>query len=113
MQALNGAGWSAVSQPSNAVIPLGREAKSLLIVGSRGEGSAAGSVYVEGTSTGLAGEAVTLTIGFPVTARTTSTAALTIAPDGTFDWSRKTNKKVRILATAGGVRSNAVVIPAR
>jgi hypothetical protein len=41
------------------------------------------------------------------------TAVIPVATDGTFTWSRKTNKKTYVYIAHATTRSNTVTIPAR
>lgn len=111
VKALTGAGWSPGSEPSNAVTPRRDVRRSIVISGSRGTDSRV--VRVSGTSTGLAGEQATMWIAITGrVARPGATTAL-IAADGTFTWSRRTSREVRIYAEVGTTRSNTITIPAR
>lgn len=106
--ALTGAGWSTSSAPSNAVTPQREEAPALTITGSRGSGAERSLITVRGSSTGLAGERVTLWLSIGGRAATAASTTVAIKSDGTFTWSRKLNRAAVIYAEAGGVRSNAI-----
>ena len=111
VRALNGAGWGAVSLPSNAVTPGAAKSKSIVIAGSRGTVKGKPGVIVEGTTTDLVAATVTPWIRFPGQAayqRGSSTPA--VAADGTFTWQRQTGKKVYVAFTSGDTRSNRIVI---
>ena len=113
VRALNGAGWGASSDPSNAVIPHAAPKPSIVITGSR-DAADTRVVRVSGTTTGLVGEQVTPWLRF--TEQTTfmeGTGVRTVAADGTFAWSRATGKKVHVYFAHGSIKSNTVVIAAR
>ena len=112
VRALSGAGWSVASTPSEAVVPRADESTSLTIAGSRGSGAERSMIRVRGTSTGLAGERVTLWLAMGDRKATPASAMVQIRADGTFTWSRKLTRAVVIYAEAGGVRSNAIRLPA-
>jgi hypothetical protein len=113
VRALNGAGWGASSDASNAVTPRATPVKAIQITGSR-DASDTRVVRVTGTTTDLVGEQVTPWVRFPgQTTFTAGTGVRTVAADGTFAWSRATGKKVHVYFTHGSVKSNTVVIPAR
>ena len=112
VRALSGAGWSAASAPSEAVVPRADQVTSLTITGSRGSGSERALINVGGASTGLAGERVTLWLSIGGRATSPASATVRIKPDGTFTWSRKLNRAAVIYAEARGVRSNAIRLPA-
>jgi hypothetical protein len=112
-RALNGAGWGASSGASNAVTPTASAVKSIQVTGSR---DSADSRYVRaaGVTSGLVGEQVTPWIRFPGQAAFSAGSGVrTVAADGTFEWSRRTGKKVYVYFTHGPVRSNTVTIAAR
>lgn len=111
--ALTGAGWSTSSAPSNAVTPRPEEAPALTITGSRGSGAERSLITVRGTSVGLTGKRVTLWLSIGGRAATPASTTATVKADGTFTWSRKLNRSAVIYAeAAGGVRSNAIRLPA-
>ena len=83
---------------------------SILISGSR-DGS---TIRVNGASTHLAG--TTLTAWFQLTGQATYTRGktlVTVDPEGTFTWTRKTTKQTQIYFTHNTTQSNTVVIAAR
>ena len=112
VRALSGAGWSAASAPSEAVVPRAKDGASLTITGSRGSGAERRLIRVSGISTGLAGERVTLWLSIGGRKASQASATVRIQADGTFTWSRKLNRAAVIYAEAGGVRSNAIRLPA-
>jgi hypothetical protein len=59
------------------------------------------------------GEKVTPWLKYPGGPYAAGTSAVTVAADGTFAWSRKTNKRIYVSFSHGLVRSNIVAIPAR
>ena len=108
VMALNGAGWSAASTPSNAVIPKATAKPSILITGSR-DGS---TIRVDGTTTDLTGN-VTPWVKFPGQTRYTEGTARPVITDNAFTWSRRANKKAYVYFTQGAIKSNTVTIAAR
>jgi YVTN family beta-propeller protein len=113
VQALSGAGWSAASLSSNAITPSPLATPSILISGSR-DGRDTRLVKVAGSTTGLAGERVTPWFRFPgQTTYTTGMGVRTVAPDGSFNWRRKTVKKIDVYFSHSTVVSNRIVIAAR
>lgn len=111
VRALTGAGWSPKSEPSNAVTPRREVARSIVISGSRGTDSRL--VLVKGTSTGMAGELATMWLTFNGQAATPGATTAPIKADGTFTWSRRTSREVRLYAEVGSTRSNTITIAAR
>ena len=85
----------------------------MVVVGSR-DSADPRIVRVAGQSTGLAGQQVTPYVRFPTQpAYRAGFARPVIAADGTFAWQRTTARKVYVYFTAGGVRSNRVIVRAR
>ena len=109
VKALNGAGWSEASAPSNAVTPTAAPKASITITGAR-EGK---RIVVSGSTTGFGiGGLVTPQIS-KGGAKHTSGRAVLVSMDGTFAWSRKasTRSTWRVYFTGSdGVRSNTVTI---
>ena len=71
-------------------------------------------ITVTGTATGLAGKKLRPWIRFPgQSAHSQGTAVITPAADGTFTWSRKTDKRTSVYIAHGETKSNTVIIPAR
>jgi len=113
VQALNGAGWSVLSAPSNAVTPTTAPKPSITITGAR-EGE---RIVMSGSTTGfgmggilkpwvkLAGQ----------TAYSQGAAQVLVSMDGTFEWGRNTGKKASVYMQTpdGSVRSNTVTIRGR
>ena len=113
VKALTGAGWSASSESSDAVVPRPSAGPSIVITGSR-DGK---RIEVTGSTTGfgmggildpwvrLAGQS----------AYAKGSAQVLVSMDGTFEWSRTTAKKVSVYMQTpdGSVKSNTVAIPAR
>jgi len=113
VKALTGAGWSAASAPSNAVTPGTVTRPSVMITGSR-EGK---RIEVSGKATGF-GMGGTLRPWVRVAGQSTYTpgsATILVSADGTFEWGRKTGKRVSVYVQTpdGLVRSNVVRIAAR
>ena len=110
VKALSGAGWGANSTPSNAVTPTGVPKPSIMITGSR-DGQ---RITVTGTSMHLTSQTVRPWLRFPgETTYSEGAAVIPVAADGTFTWSRKSNKKTYVYIAHGTTRSNTVTIPAR
>lgn len=83
---------------------------SITITGSR-DGK---RITVAGTATGLAGQELRPWIRFPgQSTHSRGTAVITPAADGTFTWSRKTDKRTSVYIAHGETKSNTVIIPAR
>jgi hypothetical protein len=110
VRALTGAGWSAESAPSNAVTPRPEARPSIVITGSR-EGK---RIEVSGQSIGFGmGGTLRPWLRFPDQSGFSEGAAtILVSRDGTFEWGRRTGKKVSVyVQTAdGSVRSNTVTI---
>ena len=108
VKALNGAGWSAESAPSNAVTPKATAKPSILITGSR-DGS---TIRVDGTTTDLTGT-VTPWVRFPGQTRYTEGTVRPVITDNAFTWSRRANKKAYVYFAHDAIKSNTVTIAAR
>ena len=109
VKALNGAGWSAASEPSNAVTPVATPKPSITITGAR-EGN---RIAMSGSTTGFGMGGM----GTPWTSKSgagyVAGRAVLVSVEGTFAWSRKAGagETWRVYFTAsGGVRSNTVTI---
>jgi hypothetical protein len=110
VKALSGAGWGASSAPSNAVTPKAAPIPTITITGSR-DGQ---RITVTGTSMHLTSPTVRPWIKFPGQPTYTEGAAvIPVATDGTFTWSRKSNKKTYVYVAHATTKSNTVTIPAR
>ena len=107
VKALTGAGWSASSQPSNAVTPRLSAGPSIVIAGAR-EGK---RIAVSGSTTGMR-------VGGLVTSWTSRGRAdwergreVPVSADGGFTWSRHAAVGPwRVYFTGDGARSNTVTI---
>ena len=108
VKALNGAGWSPASSPSNTVTPQAAPKPSILISGSR-TGS---TIQVDGTTIDLTGTVTPWVKLSDQTSFTEGSARPTIT-DNAFTWSRKANKKAYVYITHGDVKSNTITIAAR
>ena len=113
VRALSGAGWSAASAPSDAVVPRAVEVMSLTITGSRGSGDERSVIRVRGTSTSAVGVRATLWLSIGGRKAPPTSATVLFKDDGTFAWSRRLNRAAVIYAEAGAIRSNTITIPAR
>ena len=108
VRALNAAGWGAQSDPSDPVTP--RAEATIVITGTR----SGTQVRVDGVTTGLIGQQVTPHVRFPGQASyQTGTGVRTVNDDGSFEWQRRTGKKIYVYFAADNVRSLRVIIPAR
>lgn len=113
VEALNGAGWGADSEPSNVVVPRADAGPSVTITGTR-EGK---RIAVTGTTRGF-GMGGTLRPWVRFAGQTSfaqGTVTILVNMDGTFDWSRRTGKRASVYVATpdGSVRSNTVTIAAR
>lgn len=113
VKALTGAGWSASSEPSNAVVPRPSAGPSIVITGSR-EGK---RIEVTGSTTGfgMAGILDPWVRLAGQSAYSEGSAQVLVSMDGAFEWSRTTGKKASVYMQTpdGSVKSNTVAIPAR
>lgn len=109
-RALTAAGWGEASSPTEAVVPLGPDTPTILIVNSR-DRTQKSVARVEGSTTGLVGAEVVPYIRF---AGKTSFAAgkgvQTVDARGRFVWQRKATKRFTIYFVSGDVASNRLVI---
>ncbi len=108
VKALNGAGWSPASSPSNTVTPQAAPKPSILISGSR-TGS---TIQVDGTTIDLTGT-VTPWVKLPGQTTFTEGSARPTITDNAFTWSRKTAKGIQVYFTHDTVKSNTITIAAR
>lgn len=103
---------AGTSQPSAASAAVTPRAPTITIVGTRSKDGA--RIEIAGTSTDLVGKDVRPWFRFPGQASyTQGSAAITVAADGTFTWSRKASKKTYVYFTHDTVKSNTVVTSAR
>ncbi len=113
IRALNGGGWGPWADTA-AVIPRPNPpAATITISGSRvGDGP---TIRVRGTTTGLVGTTAVAWLRFPGQSEFRQGSSRVVNPDGTFEWTRKTAKRVTVYFqnADGSVRSNRVIIPAR
>jgi len=113
VRALTGAGWSPSSVPSNAVTPAAAPRPSVVITGSR-EGK---RITITGETTGFSmGGILRPWLRFPgQSAHRQGSATILVSADGTFEWGRRTVKRVSVYVQTpdGSVRSNTVTIQAR
>lgn len=112
VKALNGAGWSAASTPSDPVTPRAtpQPTISIMITGTR----SARTVEITGLTRGIEpGSRVTPWIRKPATAQAQAGRPQSVDDEGTFTWSRRVRSDgtVRAYVTWGDVRSNVVRLP--
>ena len=109
-QALTGAGWSAASDPSEAVTPVAVPRPTITITGAR-EGK---RITVSGTTTGMGMGAIlrpwVRLAGQSAYAQ--GSAEVLVSMDGTFAWSRRAGREASVYMQTpdGSVRSNTVTI---
>lgn len=112
VEALTAAGWSAPSEPSNAVTPPGEG--TIEISGKRTTVRGKKGLVVTGTSTGLdAGTILRPWVKFPGQSDYfQGVARIKVRDDGTFTWQRKGNKKtyVYVATEDGSIRSDRIII---
>jgi len=113
VRALNGAGWGAISAPSDPATPQASVAASIQVVGTRDTGDRRYARII-GTTTGLVGERVSawMRFGREKQSRQGLVQPL-VASDGTFRWSRKAARSFSVYFAHGAVTSNTVVIERR
>ena len=110
VQALNGAGWSVSSEPSNAVTPAAVPRPTITITGAR-EGK---RITVSGTTTGMGMGAIlrpwVRLAGQSAYAQ--GSAEVLVSMNGTFAWSRRAGREASVYMQTqdGSVRSNTVTI---
>ena len=111
--ALTGAGWSPPSVPSNAITPVATPKPTITITGSR-DGK---RIDVKGTTTGFGlGGTLRPWLRLPGQSEfAEGFATILVSTDGTFEWSRRTVKRVSVYVATpdGSVRSNTVTVSAR
>jgi predicted outer membrane repeat protein len=113
VRALNGAGWSTFSAPSDPVTPLAPTPQAIVISGTR-DSADPRVVKVNGTSTGLIGAVVTPFVKLSgQTSYSEGRGTRTVDSQGRFDWQRKTGKKTYVFFMSDDVASNRVIIAAR
>ena len=112
VEALTAAGWSAPSEPSNAITPPGEG--TIEISGKRTTVRGKKGLVVTGTSTGLeAGTILRPWVKFPGQSDYfQGVARIKVRDDGTFTWQRKGNKKtyVYVATEDGSIRSDRIII---
>ncbi len=113
VRALTGAGWSPSSEPSNPVTPEAAPLPSVVITGSREDKR----IEIAGQTTGFGmGGTLRPWLRFPGQSEYSEGAAtILVSMDGTFEWGRKTGKRVSVYVQTpdGSVRSNVVTIQVR
>ena len=113
VQALTGAGWSAASAPSHPVTPSASARPTIIITGGR-DGQ---WITVSGSTTGFGVGAVVepwvKLAGQSAYAK--GSAEVLVSAWGTFEWTRKTSKKVSLYIQTpdGSVCSDTITIRSR
>lgn len=111
VRALNGAGWSEYSLPSDPVTPEAGPAPSILILGGR-DPVKPQQVWVTGTSAALIGETLRPQFRFPgQVGYRTGVRSVVVDSEGSFTWQRRTGKQITVRFINGEIRSNTVRIP--
>lgn len=116
VRALNGAGWGASSQSSNAVTPNPAPVdRTIVITGTRTEFNGRSGVTASGVTTGLVGATVRARVHLSGEIVYVDGSQRRVRPDGTFAWKRIAGKKVYVYFQTEDrqVRSNRIVIPMR
>lgn len=92
-----------------------KDAPTIMIAGSRGEGRDARRIYVTGSTTGLSGQIVRPSVRMPGQEfYELGNARRVIQEDGTFAWRRTSGKKTYVyFSTESGIRSKAIAIEAK
>jgi hypothetical protein len=112
VKALSGAGWGANSAPSAPVTPQAPRNPTITITGSRSQDNDK-RVYADGITTDLVGEVVQARVHLAGEEDYYNGSRRTVSDDGTFRWTRKTNKKVYLYFRHDETRSNRIVISPR
>ncbi|MGA0060458.1 MAG: fibronectin type III domain-containing protein [Planctomycetota bacterium] len=113
VRALTGAGWSPSSVPSNAVTPEAKSQPSVVITGVR-EGKRI-KIFGQVTGFGMGGMLRPWIRFAGQSVYSEGAATILVDDEGTFEWRRKTRKRVSVYVQTpdASVRSNVVAIPAR
>ena len=106
VRALSGAGWGPWSSPSAAVTP---RAAVIVITGGRVDRR---TVAVTGVTSGLSGPMVVPWLRFAGEREAVAWVPRPVEADGTFTWSRRTGRQLKVYFAQGSVRSNTISIPA-
>lgn len=112
VQALTGAGWSALSAPSEPVTPQAPITQTIVITGTRERIEGKKTVIVNGTTTGLVGQTVTARVRLQGQVRYSDGSTRIVDDAGLFTWQRITGKTtyVYFIAEDGSVRSQRIII---
>ena len=111
VKASNSVGWSALSAPSSAVVPVAPPVEMAILNTSSRDRISPSVVRVDGSTTGLVGAEVT-----PYVRKAGQTSYVpginvrTVDSDGRFTWQRKSGKKIYVYFLSGDVRSNRLII---
>ena len=106
---------SAASEPFTPGSSPSTKTIAIVITGTRGTVKDRPGVYANGETTGLVGATVQARVKLAGLLEYRDGSTRIVQPDGSFQWQRKTGKKVYVyfIADDGEVRSNRVIIPAR
>jgi DNA-binding beta-propeller fold protein YncE len=113
VRALSGAGWGEWSAPSNAVTPLAAPVPRIVIAGTRGQSAGRTVIMISGTSNLPAGTTLRPWLKRSAASRfTEGSAEIVVAPDGSFNWSRRAVRGITVYVQAvdRSVRSNTIRI---
>lgn len=117
VEALNGAGWSTPSTPSDPVTPAREMPPTIVITGARGTGETGsrgyvGVVYADGVTTQLKGERVQAHVHLAGETSYYRGSQRMVNEDEQFTWTRRTKKKVYVYFSArdGSVTSNKITV---
>lgn len=116
VRALNAAGWGPWSTASNSVTPQASPTPptpSITITGSRGSGSDAQTVRVDGLAMHLQSQQVRAWVRLAGQESYREGITVPVGSDSRFTWQRRAGRKVYVYFAGDGVRSNRVIIPAR
>lgn len=115
VKALNGAGWGAYSEPSNAVTPEQPKIPTITISGTRGDVRGKPGVIVTGSTTNIAAGTILLPrIHFQGEIDYyDGLKRIPVRDDGSFTWNRRTGKKIYVIIRVAdqAIRSNRLILP--
>jgi hypothetical protein len=112
VRALSGAGWGPWAN-AGSVTPSAKPSPEARIVIAGTRTSNERVVLVEGSTTDLAGRTVQSWLRLSGESEFARGSTRVVGTDGTFEWQRRTGKRVQVYFTVGNVTSNTVSIAAR